>query len=39
VTRHTLAKGRHKVSLACNQLAGDVCIDGPTIAAIAIGAR
>jgi hypothetical protein len=39
VTRDPLSKGRHKVALACNQLAGNVRIDAPTIAAIAIGGR
>ncbi len=39
VTEDPLPPGRHKVSLACNQLAGDVRIDAPTIAAIAIGSR
>jgi hypothetical protein len=37
VTSDPLARGRHQVALACNQLAGNVRIDAPTIAAIAIG--
>jgi|SRR5215211_2750241 len=39
VTADTLPPGRHQVSLACNQLSGDVRIDAPTLAAIAIGSR
>jgi hypothetical protein len=39
VSRDPVAPGRHKVSLACNQLSGNVRIDAPTIAAIAIGSR
>jgi len=39
ITGEPLPPGRHEVSLACNQLAGDVRIDAPTIAAIAIGSR
>jgi hypothetical protein len=34
-----LATGKHKVALACNEYAGNVRIDVPTIAVIAIGAR
>jgi len=37
VTRDPLSAGRHEVALTCNQLSGDVRIDAPTIAAIAIG--
>ncbi|MGH2965440.1 MAG: hypothetical protein ACRDMH_08670 [Solirubrobacterales bacterium] len=37
VTRDPLVKGRHTVALACKELAGNVRIDVPTIAAIAIG--
>jgi hypothetical protein len=37
VTDDPLAKGRHTVALACKELAGNVRIDVPTIAAIAIG--
>ena len=37
VTNDPLAPGKHRVALACNQLAGNVRIDAPTIAAIAIG--
>lgn len=36
VTPDPLPPGKHKVSLACAELAGDVKIDVPTIAAIAI---
>lgn len=32
-----LARGRHRVALACRELTGNVRIDVPTIAAIAIG--
>jgi hypothetical protein len=39
VTRHPLPKGSHKVALACKEFSGDVRIDAPTIAAIAIGSR
>ncbi len=39
VTRNTLSPGRHRVALACNELLGNVRIDAPTIAAIAIGSR
>jgi hypothetical protein len=38
VTRDPLPKGRHQVALACKELVGNVRIDVPTIAAIAIGA-
>ena len=34
-----LKKGRHIVSLDCKELAGDVRIDAPTIAAIAINEK
>jgi hypothetical protein len=37
VTQGLLAKGAHEVSLACKEFAGNVRIDVPTIAAIAIG--
>jgi hypothetical protein len=37
VPRDSLAPGRHTVALACNELSGNVRIDAPTIAAIAIG--
>jgi hypothetical protein len=37
VTRGALARGQHKVTLACEQFTGNVRIDAPTIAAIAIG--
>jgi hypothetical protein len=37
VTRDPLPKGRHQVALACKELIGNVRIDVPTIAAIAIG--
>ena len=39
LTLNTLARGRHKVALGCKELVGDVRIDAPTIAAIAIGSR
>jgi hypothetical protein len=39
VTDDPLPRGRHTVALVCNQLAGDVRIDAPTIAAIAIASR
>jgi hypothetical protein len=39
VSRQPLARGQHNVALACNQLTGNVRIDAPTIAAIAIGSR
>jgi len=39
VTRHPLAKGFHKVALACKEFSGDARIDAPTIAVIAIGSR
>ncbi len=39
VTPDPLPKGRHKVALACKELTGNVRIDVPTIAAIAISAR
>ena len=39
VSRDQLARGQHQVALACNQLSGNVRIDAPTIAAIAIGSR
>jgi hypothetical protein len=38
ITRGTLARGRHNVALGCKELLGNVRIDAPTIAAIAIGA-
>lgn len=37
VTRDALSRGRHEVALACNELLGNVRINAPTIAAIAIG--
>ncbi len=37
VTREPLSRGRHRASLVCKELAGNVRIDAPTIAAIAIG--
>jgi hypothetical protein len=37
ISRDRFAPGRHEVSLACNELSGNVRIDVPTIAAIAIG--
>jgi hypothetical protein len=36
VSRGTLSSGQHKVALACARLGGDVKIDSPTIAVIAI---
>jgi hypothetical protein len=39
VSRDPLGRGQHNVALACNQLSGNVRIDAPTIAAIAIGSR
>jgi hypothetical protein len=39
VSRRPVARGQHEVALACNQLSGNVRIDAPTIAAIAIGSR
>jgi hypothetical protein len=39
LTKNRLSPGRHEVGLACEQLVGDVRIDEPTIAAIAIGSR
>jgi hypothetical protein len=39
VTPEPLPKGRHEVALACKELSGDVRIDVPTIAAIAISSR
>ena len=39
VTSHMLAPGKHKIALACGELLGNVRIDTPTIAAIAIGSR
>jgi hypothetical protein len=38
-TPEPLPKGRHEVALACKQLTGNVRIDVPTIAAIAISSR
>ena len=37
VSERLLARGRHTVALACKELTGNVRIDAPTIAAIAIG--
>jgi hypothetical protein len=37
VPRDSLASGPHTVALACNELTGNVRINAPTIAAIAIG--
>lgn len=39
VTPDSLARGPHRVALACKELVGNVRIDVPTIAAIAIGSR
>ena len=39
VVTSELPRGRHEVSLVCKELAGNVRIDAPTIAAIAIGSR
>jgi hypothetical protein len=39
VTSARLARGRHKVALACKEFTGNTRIDVPTIAAIAIGSR
>jgi hypothetical protein len=39
VVTSELPRGDHTVSLACKELAGNVRIDAPTIAAIAIGSR
>jgi hypothetical protein len=39
VTREPLAPGSHEISLACNEGGGDVRIQHPTIAAIAIAAK
>lgn len=37
VSRDPVGAGRHRIALACNQLSGDVRVDAPTIAAIAVG--
>ena len=37
VTKERVAAGRHSVALACEELTGNVRINAPTIAAIAIG--
>jgi hypothetical protein len=39
VTPNPLAKGPHRIALACKEFTGNVRIDVPTIAAIAIGTR
>ena len=39
VKRDPLARGQHKIALACKESLGNVRIDVPTIAAIAIGSR
>jgi hypothetical protein len=39
VTPEPLAKGSHEIALACNQITGNVRIDSPTIAAIAIATK
>jgi hypothetical protein len=39
VTPNLLGKGRHRVALVCKEFTGNVRIDVPTIAAIAIGSR
>ena len=39
VTSARLARGRHKVALACKEFTGNSRIDVPTIAAIAVGSR
>jgi hypothetical protein len=39
VTSARLARGQHKVALACKEFTGNTRIDVPTIAAIAIGSR
>jgi hypothetical protein len=39
VTSARLARGRHKVALACKEFTGNTRIDVPTIAAIGIGSR
>ena len=39
VTTEPLPRGRHQVALACGQASGDVRIQDPTIAAIAISAK
>jgi hypothetical protein len=39
VTPDPLPKGSHKIALACREFTGNVRIDVPTIAAIAIGSR
>jgi hypothetical protein len=39
VTPDPLARGSHKIALACKEFMGNVRIDVPTIAAIAIGSR
>ncbi len=39
VTSGPLARGRHRIALACKELTGNARIDVPTIAAIAIGSR
>jgi hypothetical protein len=39
VTQDSLPKGRHEIALTCKELVGNVRIDVPTIAAIAIGSR
>jgi hypothetical protein len=39
VTSNRLAPGKYRVALACGELLGNVRIDAPTIAAIAIGSR
>jgi hypothetical protein len=38
-TSARLARGQHKVALACKEFTGNTRIDVPTIAAIAIGSR
>jgi hypothetical protein len=39
VTPNPLARGRHQIALACKEFSGNVRIDVPTIAAIAIASR
>jgi hypothetical protein len=39
VTQEPISPGQHKVALACRQETGDVRIENPTIAAIAIAAK
>jgi hypothetical protein len=39
VTADPLAKGTHRIALACKDFAGDARIDVPTIAAIAVASR